>query len=111
MASCGTVSSCAFRIICDVASFGPEHYENCLKKVYKAFIARCRGSGSANLNHINSLRESCVELCSIDLQKSVGLALLSVKKLTKIFQLGLRTKKEVIFEVLIKITVFFSMVH
>ncbi|GAB2223186.1 hypothetical protein Droror1_Dr00017324 [Drosera rotundifolia] len=100
MASCGTVSSCAFRIIYDVASFAPEHYENCLKKVYKAFIARCRGSGSANLNHINSLRESCVELCSIDLQKSVGLALLSVKKLTKIFQLGLRTKKE---EVLKKI--------
>ncbi|GAB2217015.1 hypothetical protein Droror1_Dr00000171, partial [Drosera rotundifolia] len=42
------------------------------------------------------IEESCGELCSINLQKSFGLASLSIK----IFQLGLRTKKE---EVLKKI--------
>ncbi|GAB2286777.1 hypothetical protein Dimus_021172, partial [Dionaea muscipula] len=92
----GNISSCSFGIIYDAAAFslGPDCYGNCLRKVYKAFMACCRGVGSANLRHIESLRDSCVELCSLDLQKSVSLALLSMQKLAKIFQLGLQRKKE-----------------
>ncbi|GAB4854910.1 hypothetical protein Ancab_023497 [Ancistrocladus abbreviatus] len=91
----GTLSSSSFHVIFDVASlFGSDWYDNCLKKVYKAFMARCRVMEVVNLNHVQSLRDSFVELCSIDMQKSVSLALLSIQKLAKIFQLGLQTKKK-----------------
>lgn len=91
----GTLSSCAFLVLCDLASiFGHESYDKCLQKTYKAIVSRCKVVDPASLNHIEYIKNSFVELCSIDLQKSVKLAVASVQKLALILQLGLKTKEE-----------------
>ncbi|GMH10529.1 hypothetical protein Nepgr_012370 [Nepenthes gracilis] len=93
----GTLSSCSFLIISDVASFfGSDFYDVCLKKMYRAFMGRCRVVEPMNIKDVESLRDSFLELCSMDLQKSVSLAMSSIQKLARIFQLGLKTKKEVL---------------
>lgn len=46
-------------------------------------------------NHIQFLRNSIVELCSMDLQKSSSKALVSLQQLAKVLQLALQTKKKV----------------
>ncbi|KAL2926378.1 Nucleolar complex protein 2-like protein [Bienertia sinuspersici] len=91
----GTLSSCSFFVIRDLASaLGHDSYDRCLKKAYKAIISRCRVVDSSTLKHIEYIKNSFVELCSIDLQKSVKVALASAKKLAVILQMGLQTKEE-----------------
>ncbi|XP_057521074.1 protein REBELOTE isoform X2 [Amaranthus tricolor] len=91
----GTLSSCSFLVLRDLASFfGQESYENCLKETYKAFISRCKVVDSTSLKHIEFMKASFIELCSIDMQKSVKVALASAQKLSLILKLGLQTKKE-----------------
>lgn len=90
-----SLSSCSFRILHDVASlFGWDIYNDCLKKMYKAYLSCCKVTEPVNSNHRQSLRDSFVHFFSIDLQKSVDLALVSTQRLAKIFELGLRSKSE-----------------
>lgn len=90
----GTLSSCSLLVLHDLASFfGQESYENCLKGTYKAFISRCKIVDSTSLKHIEYIKASFIELCSIDMQKSVKVALASAQKLSLILKLGLQTKK------------------
>ncbi|KAK9283729.1 hypothetical protein L1049_011979 [Liquidambar formosana] len=62
--------------------------------MYKAFIARCKFVEPVFLKHIQFLRNSLLELCSLDVQKSSSKALLSIQQLAKILQQGLRTKNK-----------------
>lgn len=90
----GALSECSFLIIRDVATtFNSDCFDACLNKSYQAFIVRCKFVEPVFLKHILFLRNSLVELCSLDVQKSSGKALLSIEQLAKIFQQGLRTKK------------------
>lgn len=75
--------------------FGSGIYNDCLKKMYRAYISCCKVTEPVNLNHRQSLRDKFVDFFSIDLQKSFDLALVSTQRLVKIFELGLRLKSKV----------------
>lgn len=92
----GTVSSCTFLIIQDVALiFSSDCFDTCLIKTYKAFIAHSKFVKPGFYKHIQFLRNSFVELCSLDVEKSSKKALVSMQQLAKILQQGLRTRKKV----------------
>lgn len=89
------LSSCAFLIIRDIASvFNSDCFDICIIKTYKSFIARSKFVEPVLLHKIQFMRDSIVELCSLDVQKSSSKALLSIQQLAKILQHGLRTKKK-----------------
>lgn len=91
----GDLSSCSFLVIRDVAVvFSSSCFDTCFTKTYKAFIARCKVVEIIDIQHIEFLKKSFVELCSLDVQKSCSKALLSVQQLAKILQQGLRTKRK-----------------
>ncbi|KAK3015694.1 hypothetical protein RJ639_006183 [Escallonia herrerae] len=91
----GPLSSPSFLIIRDVASvFSSTSFDTCLIKTYKAYISRCEVLEIASIRHIEFLRNSFVELCSLDVEKSCSKAFLSIQQLLKILQHGLRTKAE-----------------
>lgn len=92
----GDLSSCSFHIIKDVAAvFSSSCLDTCLTRTYKAYIARCKVVEIADIQHIEFLKNSFIELCSVDVQKSCGVAILSIKQLAKILQQSLKTKNEV----------------
>lgn len=92
----GHLSLYSFLIIRDVSiSFSSSCFDSCLTKTYKSLIARCKVVNIVDIQHIEFLKKSFVDLCSLDVQKSVAKAGLSVQQLAKIFQQGLRTKKKV----------------
>uniref|UniRef100_A0A7N0V3M6 Nucleolar complex protein 2 homolog n=1 Tax=Kalanchoe fedtschenkoi TaxID=63787 RepID=A0A7N0V3M6_KALFE len=89
------ISLCAFHIIHDVASiFDAEYFDLCLIKTYKAYVSRNEVLDPASLNHIKFLKDSVLELCSLDLQKSSSKAQLSIQQLAKILKQGLCAKKK-----------------
>ncbi|XP_017236838.1 protein REBELOTE [Daucus carota subsp. sativus] len=91
----GDLSSCSFHIIKDVAAvFSSSFLDTCLTRTYKAYIARCKVVEIADIQHIEFLKNSFIELCSVDVQKSCAMAILSIKQLAKILQHGLKTKNE-----------------
>ncbi|XP_031382346.1 nucleolar complex protein 2 homolog isoform X2 [Punica granatum] len=91
----GSLSSQSFLIIRVVAStFGSDWFDTCLIKMYKTFIAHSKFIEPGLRKHMEYLRNSIVELCSLDVHKSSGKALVSIKHLAKILQLALRTKKK-----------------
>ncbi|KAG6669917.1 nucleolar complex protein 2 homolog [Carya illinoinensis] len=91
----GSLSSHSFLIIKDVASaFSSSCFDTCLVKAYKAFIGHCQFVDSVLLKHFQFLRNSLVELCSLDVQKSSNKAMICIKQLAKILQQGLQTKKK-----------------
>lgn len=92
----GTVSCHSFLIIGVVAStFGSDWFDTCLIEMYKTFAAQCKFVEPGLLKHMEYLRNSIVELCSLDVHKSSGKAQVSIKHLAMILQLALRTKKKV----------------
>lgn len=91
----GDLSSCSFHIIKDVAVvFSSSCLDTCFTRTYKAYIARCKVVEIVDIQHIEFLKNSFIELCSVDLQKSCGMAILSIDQLAKILQQGLKTKHE-----------------
>lgn len=91
----GMLSLASFLIILDVASlFTTDCFDNCLAKAFVAYLARSRATDTVNNKHLHFLRNSLVDLCSLDVQKSLSKATLSVRQLAKILQWGLRTKKK-----------------
>lgn len=90
----GALSSHSFLIIKDVASvFSSNCFDTCFVKTYKAFIGHCQVLESAVFKHMQFLRSSLVELCSLDMQKSSRKAMVSIKQLAKTLQQGLQMKK------------------
>ncbi|KAL9365482.1 hypothetical protein Peur_043355 [Populus x canadensis] len=93
----GTLSACSLLIIKDVAVvFNSNYFETCMIKSYKAFIDHCKFVDPVLFKHQQFLKSSFIELCSQDLQKAYSKAVVSIKQLAKILQLGLRTKKEAV---------------
>ncbi|XP_021662337.2 protein REBELOTE isoform X2 [Hevea brasiliensis] len=91
----GTLSLHSFLIIREVAAvFNSDCFDICLVKAYKAFISRCKFVEPVIFKRILFLKNSFVELCSLDVQKSSNKATVSIQQLAKILQLGLRTKKK-----------------
>ncbi|XP_058071733.1 protein REBELOTE isoform X2 [Magnolia sinica] len=97
----GSLSLSSFFIIRDmVVQLNSDCIDTCMKKTYKAFIAHCKFVEPANLKHIRFLGDSVVELYSLDMQKSYGIALASIQLLAKILQQALRMKnKEALKEI------------
>lgn len=92
----GTVSSMAFLIIKDVALiFSSDCFDTCLIKMYKAFIAHSKFVKNGFHEHMQFLRNSFIELCSLDVETSSKKALVSMQQLAKILQWGLKTRKKV----------------
>ncbi|PON58538.1 Nucleolar complex protein [Parasponia andersonii] len=91
----GSVSSYAFLIIQDLASmYTSDWFDTCFVKTYKSFIGRCHFVEPVQLKHIQFLRNSFVELCTVDVQKSSRKAMVSIQQLAKILHQGLQTKKK-----------------
>ncbi|CAM8962278.1 unnamed protein product [Rhodiola kirilowii] len=89
------ISLCAFHIIRDVSIiFNADYFDVCVVKTYKAYVARSGVLDPASLNHIQFLKDSVLELCSLDLQKSSSKALLSVRLLAMMLKQGLCEKKK-----------------
>ncbi|KAM2999063.1 hypothetical protein FF2_040646 [Malus domestica] len=91
----GTISSLSFLIIRDVASvFRSDCFDTCFINTYKSFIGHCQFMEPVIFQHVQFLRNSFVELCSVDLQKASSKAMVSIKQLSKILKQGLLTKKK-----------------
>ncbi|XP_021818559.1 nucleolar complex protein 2 homolog [Prunus avium] len=91
----GTISSLSFLIIRDVASvFRSDCFDTCFVNTYKSFIGHCQFLEPVLFQHIQFLRNSFVELCSVDLQKASRKASMSIQQLAKILKQGLLTKKK-----------------
>ncbi|XP_022765341.1 nucleolar complex protein 2 homolog isoform X2 [Durio zibethinus] len=91
----GTLSSHSFLVIKDVTSvFSSDCLDSCLIKTYKAFVGHCKFVDPVSSKHIQFLRDSFIELCSLDMQNSSRKAMVCVEQLSKILQAGLRTKKK-----------------
>ena len=92
----GTVSSLSFLIIRDVASlFRSDYFDTCFIKTYKSFLGHCQFVEPILFQHMEFLRTSIIDLCSVDVQKASSKVLVCIQKLSKIMQQGLRTKKKV----------------
>ncbi|XP_074276358.1 protein REBELOTE [Silene latifolia] len=90
-----SLSACSFVVLRGIASFlGDDSYDKCLKKTYKAILSCSKIVSPARLKHLEYLKSSFVELCSIDFQISAKVVVASIQKLAKIVQLGLQTKEE-----------------
>ncbi|KAM6582671.1 hypothetical protein CsatB_009673 [Cannabis sativa] len=91
----GVVSSHAFLIIQDLASvYASNWFDTCFVKTYKSFIGNCQFVEPDQLKHIQFLRNSFVELCSVDVQKSTRKAMVSIQQLAKMLQQAIQTKKK-----------------
>lgn len=92
----GTISSLSFLIIRDMSSMlGSNVLDSCWIKMFKAFIANCQFSEPTLHKHVQFLRDSFVDLCSLDVQRSATRAKLSIQQLSRIMHRGLRTKEKV----------------
>ncbi|XVF83284.1 hypothetical protein PTKIN_Ptkin16aG0474300 [Pterospermum kingtungense] len=90
-----TLASHSFLVIKDVASvFSSDCFNSCLIKTHKAFVGHCKFVDPVSSKHIKFLRNSFIELCSQDMQNSSRKAMVCVEQLSKILQMGLRTKKK-----------------
>ncbi|XP_010557883.1 PREDICTED: nucleolar complex protein 2 homolog [Tarenaya hassleriana] len=91
----GTLSQQSFLIIKDVAMiFNSDCFDACLVNMYKAFLRDCNFSEAVSSKHLLFLRDSLVELCSQDVQKSYTKASISIMQLAKLLKVALRTKKK-----------------
>ncbi|XP_028782047.1 nucleolar complex protein 2 homolog [Neltuma alba] len=90
-----SLSSHSFLIIRDIASvFSSNYFDYCFVKTYKAYIGHSQSVEPTLLKRIQFLRNSFVELCSLDVQKSSSKAMICVQHVAKILQKALQTKRE-----------------
>ncbi|KAI3814974.1 hypothetical protein L1987_14624 [Smallanthus sonchifolius] len=74
-------------VIQDVVSVcGSNYFDTCFIKTYKAYLARCRNMETVDTKHIDFLRDSFINLCSLDLEKSCNKALVSIQQLSNILK-------------------------
>ncbi|XP_073020969.1 protein REBELOTE-like isoform X2 [Primulina eburnea] len=89
----GFLSTASLLIIRDAAAmFSSIYFTTCLSKTMIAFISRSRVTEITDIKHMQFLRDSIVDLCSLDVQKSSVKAAASISQLAKLMQHGLQTK-------------------
>ncbi|CAA0386580.1 unnamed protein product [Arabidopsis thaliana] len=89
-----TISQQAFLILKDISMvFNSECFDSCLINMYKAFLHDC-DIPKANSEQRPFLRDSLVELCSQDVQKSYTKASVSITQLAKLLKMALATKNK-----------------
>ncbi|XP_073315408.1 protein REBELOTE [Primulina huaijiensis] len=93
-ATCGGfLSTASLLIIRDAAAmFSSISFTTCLSKSMVAFISRSRVKEITDIKHMRFLRDSIVDLCSLDVQKSSVRVAASISQLAKLMQWGLQTK-------------------
>lgn len=93
----GTLSQQAFLILKDISMvFNSECFDTCLINMYKAFLRDCDIPKENSEQHMLFLRDSLVELCSQDMQKSYTKASVSITQLAKLLKMALTTKNKVL---------------
>jgi len=94
-----TISQQAFLILKDISMvFNSECFDTCLINMYKAFLHDC-DIPKANSEQRPFLRDSLVELCSQDVQKSYTKASVSITQLAKLLKMALATKNKVLLSI------------
>ncbi|KAG6410120.1 hypothetical protein SASPL_128169 [Salvia splendens] len=89
------LSSASFLVIRDVAAmFGSDHFDTCLAKTSRSLLSRSRVTEITDIEHMQFLRDSVVELCCLDVQKSSVKAVSSLSQCAKIFSLATQTKEK-----------------
>ncbi|XP_076887885.1 protein REBELOTE-like [Bidens hawaiensis] len=83
----GVLSMNSSLLIQDIVSVcGSAYFDTCFIKTYKSYIARCRIMETVDTKHIEFLRDSFINLCTLDLEKSSNKALVSVQQLSNILK-------------------------
>ncbi|CAI0442836.1 unnamed protein product [Linum tenue] len=91
----GALSVESFLVMQNVAGvFNSDLFDTCFDKAYKTIIGHCKFVDPAFFGHLQFLKKSFIELCSQDMQKSLRKAIISIRQLAKILQLGLQTKQK-----------------
>ncbi|KAG7565801.1 Nucleolar complex protein 2 [Arabidopsis suecica] len=90
-----TLSQQAFLILKDISMvFNSECFDTCLINMYKAFLHDCDIPKANSEQRLPFLRDSLVELCSQDMQKSYTKASVSITQLAKLLKMALTTKNK-----------------
>ncbi|CAL9246275.1 unnamed protein product [Arabidopsis halleri] len=90
-----TLSQQAFLILKDISMvFNTECFDTCLINMYKAFLHDCDIPKANSEQRLPFLRDSLVELCSQDMQKSYTKASVSITQLAKLLKMALTTKNK-----------------
>ncbi|KAL1218585.1 Protein REBELOTE [Cardamine amara subsp. amara] len=90
-----TLSQQAFLILKDISMvFNLECFDTCLINMYKAFLQDCDIPMANSEQRLLFLRDSFVELCSQDVQKSYAKASVSITQLAKLSKMALTTKNK-----------------
>ncbi|CAH8360453.1 unnamed protein product [Eruca vesicaria subsp. sativa] len=90
-----TLSHQAFLILKDISMvFNSEYFDTCFINMYKAFLHDCDTPKANSEKRLPLLRDSLVELCSQDMQKSCTKASVSITQLAKLLKMALTTKNK-----------------
>ncbi|EOA23637.1 hypothetical protein CARUB_v10016835mg [Capsella rubella] len=90
-----TLSQQAFLTLKDISMvFNSECFDTCLINMYKAFLHDCDIPKANSEQRLLFLRDSLVELCSQDVQKSYTKASVSITQLAKLLKMALTTKNK-----------------
>uniref|UniRef100_A0A1J3F087 Nucleolar complex protein 2-like protein n=1 Tax=Noccaea caerulescens TaxID=107243 RepID=A0A1J3F087_NOCCA len=90
-----TMSKQAFLVLKDISMvFNSECFDTCLINMYKAFLHYCDSPKENSEQCSSFLRDSLVELCSQDMQKSYTNASVSITQLAKLLKMALTTKNK-----------------
>lgn len=90
-----TLSHQAFLILKDIAIvFNSECFDACFINMYKALLHDCDSPKTNSEQRLPLLRDSLVELCSQDMQRSYTKASVSITQLAKLLKMALATKNK-----------------
>ncbi|KAL0714496.1 hypothetical protein Bca4012_021475 [Brassica carinata] len=90
-----TLSQQSFLILKDISKvFNSECFDACFISMYKAFLHDCDIPKADSEKRLPLLRDSLVELCSQDMQKSYTKASVSITQLAKLLKMALATKNK-----------------
>lgn len=93
----GTLSQQAFLILKEISMvLNSECFDTCLINMYKAYLHECDIPKENSEHRVLFLRDSLVELCSRDMQKSYTKASVSITQLAKLLKMALTTKNKVL---------------
>ncbi|CAN8279446.1 unnamed protein product [Cochlearia groenlandica] len=90
-----TLSQQGFLVLKDISMvFNAECFDTCFSNMYKAFLHDCDIPKENSEKRLQFLRDSLVELCSQDMQKSYAKASVSITQLAKLLKIALTTKNK-----------------
>ncbi|KAL0668848.1 hypothetical protein Bca4012_031552 [Brassica carinata] len=90
-----TLSKQAFLILKNIGMvFNSECFDTCFINMYKAFLHDCDIPKENSQQRLQFLRDSLVEMCSQDMQKSYTKAFVSITQLAKLLKMSMTTKNK-----------------